>query len=79
LTGKAPLITRDVLDDVGGGVPLFDCRKARDRLGLAPRSAEEAIVDTLRWALFMGWLPEGLASAIRGKNPPEPAWGTPSA
>jgi dihydroflavonol-4-reductase len=76
ISGKAPLITGDLLDDVGGGVPLFDCHKARDRLGFVPRTPEVVIVETLRWALFMGWLPAKLAASLREKNPPEAAWGS---
>jgi hypothetical protein len=56
------------------GVPLFDCTKAREQLGLTPRSAEEVVVETLRWALFMGWLPEKLASSLRAKKSPESSW-----
>jgi dihydroflavonol-4-reductase len=73
MTGKAPMITREVLDDAGGGVPLFHCTKAREKLGFVPRSPEEAIVDALRWAIFMGWLPK-LGAEWRDKLPPDPAW-----
>lgn len=57
MTGKAPPITRAVLDDVAGGAPLFDCGKARRELGLAPRGAEAVVDATLEWAIAMGWLP----------------------
>jgi len=74
ITGKAPMITRAVLDDVKGGVPLFDCRKAREELGLSPHGAEEVVTETLRWALHMGWIPESIASKVRDKYPPDPSW-----
>ena len=56
LTGTAPPITRAVLDDVDGGVPLFDCSKAQRELGLAPRGAEEVVLAALAWARQMGWM-----------------------
>jgi len=62
-----------VLDDAGGGCPLFDCRKAREQLGLRPRGAEEVVVETLRWAVFQGWLPK-LDARWRDAVPPDPAW-----
>jgi dihydroflavonol-4-reductase len=74
LSGKPPLITRDVLADVEGRAPLFDCRKEHEKLGLEPRSAETVVVETLRWALFMGWIPEKIAAPLRTKNPPDPGW-----
>jgi len=73
MTGKAPMITRELLDDSAGRVPLFDCTKAREKLGFAPRGAEEAVVDALRWAVFMGWLPK-LGAEWRDKLAPDPAW-----
>jgi len=57
ISGSAPPITRALLDDVAGGVPLFDCSKAKNELGLSPRGAEEVVVSTLKWAAKMGWLP----------------------
>jgi len=78
LTGKAPPITNELLDDAAGRAPLFDCKKARAELGFAPRGAEEVLVETLRWALFMGWMPEKLAAPLRDKHPPDPAWKRPS-
>ncbi|MCK6547559.1 NAD-dependent epimerase/dehydratase family protein [Myxococcota bacterium] len=62
ITGKAPPITRAVLDDVDGGAPLFDCRKATTELGLVARGAEETLAATFTWASKMGWLPAKLAS-----------------
>jgi dihydroflavonol-4-reductase len=73
ITGKAPIITGDVLDDAEGSAPLFDCKKARDKLGLEPRGPEEVIVETLRWAVFQGWLPK-LGAEWRDKVPPDPSW-----
>lgn len=75
LSGSPPLITSELLDDAGGRAPLFDCRKARRELGLSPRGAEEVVIDTLRWALFMGWLPEKVAAPLREKYPAEADWG----
>jgi len=79
VTGKAPPITRAVLDDAAGSAPLFDCHKAREHLGFAPRGAEEVVVDTLRWALFMGWLPQKLAASLSATLAPDPAWSAPRA
>ena len=73
VSGSAPMITGDLLDDAGGRMPLFDCKKAREKLGLAPRDAEEIIVDTIRWALFQGWLPK-MPAEYRDKLPPDPEW-----
>lgn len=56
VTGKAPMLTRDVLDDAGGGAPLFDIGKAKRDLGYAPRGGEEVVVATMEWAKKMGWL-----------------------
>jgi dihydroflavonol-4-reductase len=74
LSGKAPRITRDVLDDLGGGAPIFDCRKEHEKLYIEPRKAEEVVAETLRWALFMGWLPEKVAAPLRAANPPDGTW-----
>ena len=68
ISGKAPPITRAVLDDVAGGVPLFDIGKARKELGYEPRGAAEVIEATVRWADEMGWLPKRAAR-------PQPAAG----
>jgi dihydroflavonol-4-reductase len=56
ISGKAPMITRAILDDVDGGQPLFDIGKARRELGYSPRGGEEVIVATVEWARKMGWL-----------------------
>ena len=64
VSGKAPLITRALLDDVAGGVPLFAVDKARRELGYAPRGAEEVVVATIEWARTMGWV--GPAAAKKG-------------
>ncbi len=63
ISGKAPPITRALLDDVAGGVPLFDIAKAREELGYRPRPAAEVIEATVRWAHEMGWLPKRAATA----------------
>ena len=63
ISGTAPPITRALLDDVAGGVPLFDIRKAREELGYRPRGAEDVVDATLRWAVEMGWLPKKLGAA----------------
>lgn len=78
LTGKAPPITNELLDDAAGRAPLFDCKKARAELGLAPRGAEEVLVETLRWAIFMGWMPETMAGPLREKYPSDPTWKRPT-
>lgn len=77
LTGKAPPITHELLDDAAGLSPVFDCNKARTKLGLEPRSPEEVVVETLRWALFMGWLPDRLTQALARKHPPDASWKRP--
>lgn len=79
ITGKAPMITNELLDDAAGCAPLFDCSKARRELGLAPRGAEEVLRETLRWALFMGWIPEKVAAPLRAQHPPDPSWVRPVA
>lgn len=56
ISGKAPMITRAMLDDVDGGSPLFDIGKAKSQLGYAPRGAEEVVAATVQWARKMGWL-----------------------
>ena len=63
LSGKAPIITRAILDDVDGGVPLFDGSKARRELGFAPRGGEEIVAGLLAWAREMGWLGEAKAQS----------------
>lgn len=73
MSGKAPMITNDLLDDAAGSAPVFDCTKAREKLGLQARAPEEVLVDALRWAVFMGWLPN-LGEAWRAKLPPEASW-----
>lgn len=72
ISGKPPIITSEILDDASGGAPIFDCTKAKTELGLAPRPPEEVVAETLRWALFMGWIPGD--AALRDKNPPDPVW-----
>jgi dihydroflavonol-4-reductase len=74
VSGKAPLVTGELLDDMGGGALLFDCTKARKELGLAPRGPEEVLVEALRWALFMGWMPARLAQTLAEKYAPDPTW-----
>jgi hypothetical protein len=64
ISGSAPPITRALLAAVAGGVPLFDCSKAKNELGLSPRSAEEVVVSTLKWAAKMGWLPTHVTKRV---------------
>jgi dihydroflavonol-4-reductase len=61
ISGKAPMITRAVLDDADGGMPLFDISKAKQHLGYAPRGAEDVVAATVQWARKMGWLRETTA------------------
>jgi dihydroflavonol-4-reductase len=56
LSGKPPVITRALLDDVAGGVPLFKIDKARRELGYDPRAADEVVRATAEWARQMRWL-----------------------
>ena len=56
ISGKPPMITRALLDDVAGGVPLFTIDKARSELGYTPRSGEEAVTATVEWARTMKWI-----------------------
>lgn len=56
VSGKAPMITRAILDDVGGGAPLFDVEKARAALGYEARPAREVVAATTSWAREMKWL-----------------------
>jgi dihydroflavonol-4-reductase len=56
ISGKAPMITRAMIDDLGGGAPLFDIKKARAELGYEPRGGEEVVVATIEWARSMGWV-----------------------
>lgn len=62
ISGKPPLITRALLDDVAGGVPLFDIKKARTELGYSPRGAEEVVTATVDWARKMGWITDKQAA-----------------
>jgi len=57
VSGKPPILTRALLDDAGGGVPLFKIDKAKSELGYTPRSAEEVIQATVAWARKMKWAP----------------------
>lgn len=57
LSGKAPFLTRALLDDVGGGAPLFDIGKAKRELGYTHAPAREVLAATIAWAETMGWLP----------------------
>lgn len=66
VSGKAPAITRAILDDVAGGAPLFHIAKAKRVLGYEPRGAEEVVVATIGWARQMGWLP---STATLAKEP----------
>lgn len=56
ISGKPPMITRALLDDVAGGVPLFKIDKARRELGYEPRGAAEVIDATATWAREMKWM-----------------------
>jgi dihydroflavonol-4-reductase len=56
VTGKPPLITRALLDDVAGGAPLFDIGKARKELGYEARGADEVVAETVAWGRKMGWI-----------------------
>ncbi|MFO0674403.1 MAG: NAD-dependent epimerase/dehydratase family protein [Polyangiaceae bacterium] len=56
ISGKAPIISDAVLDDVAGGVPLFRIDKAKKNLGYAPRGPGEVIAATHQWARTMNWV-----------------------
>ncbi len=56
ISGKPPMITRALLDDVAGGVPLFKIDKAKNELGYAPRPAQEVVDATVEWARKMKWM-----------------------
>lgn len=79
LTGKAPMITNELLDDAAGGNAVFDCSKARRELGLEPKKPDEVVREAVRWALFMGWLPPALAERVRATSAPEAGWPAPRA
>lgn len=68
ISGKAPIITRALLDDAGGGSPLFDIGKARRDLGYEPRGAEDVVIAALQWARQMGW-----ARGAKLNDTPHPA------
>ncbi len=74
LTGKAPMITRDLIRDGAGRSPVFTCDKARRELGLSPRGAEEVLRETLRWGLFMKRIRHKTVLGRAGEYPPDPAW-----
>ena len=69
LGGPAPFITRDLIADIDGRSPVFDCTRARTELGLSPRPAEEVVIETLRWLAFLGRLDAKLAA----KFPQDPS------
>lgn len=69
VSGKAPMITRALLDDAGGGQPLFDISKAKTQLGYQPRGAEQVIEATVNWARKMGWLKGAAGEASRATTP----------
>lgn len=74
LTGKAPMITRDLLRDGLGRCAVFTCDKARRELGLEPRGAEEVLRETLRWGLFMRRMRSKAVLARAAEYPPNPSW-----
>lgn len=56
ISGNPPMITRALLDDVAGGVPLFKIDKAKKDLGYAPRPAQDVVDATAEWARKMKWI-----------------------
>ena len=56
ISGTTPIITRALIDDVGGGAPLFKIDKAREVLGYEPRPAPEVVAATVEWARTMKWI-----------------------
>lgn len=77
MTGKPPPITHALLDDAAGGHGVFDCSKARRELGLTPHEPAVVVHEVVRWALFMGWLPDATMSRLRGGFAPDPDWPRP--
>lgn len=77
LTGKPPPITHALLDDAAGGHGVFDCSKARRELGLTPHEPAVVVHEVVRWALFMGWLPDAMMTRLSGGFAPDPDWPRP--
>ena len=71
--GAAPM-SKTALDDVYGKHFAYDCQKARDELGFAPRPPADAIREALRWGAFVGALKPAVAAKVRAKLPPDPEW-----
>jgi dihydroflavonol-4-reductase len=68
VSGKPPMITRAILDDGGGGSPLFKIDKARNELGYAPQGAEEVFAAAVSWAREMKWLGESGNDSWRARS-----------
>lgn len=57
VTGKPQLYNMEYLDILKGGNPQIVNQKAKEELGLNPRSLEETILDTWHWYIENGDLP----------------------
>ncbi len=72
LTGREPMISREMVQELEfGNGPIFDCRKAREKLGFEPTSPVEVIREAGRWAAYLGTLRD---KSVSERLPPDPAW-----
>ncbi|MCA9492496.1 MAG: NAD-dependent epimerase/dehydratase family protein [Myxococcales bacterium] len=57
LRAVEPALTREMVRTVHGRHAAFDCSRARDALGFAPRGPREVLADTHDWLVQIGQLP----------------------
>jgi dihydroflavonol-4-reductase len=66
------------LDDMAGGHPVYDSRRARKELGARFRPAREVFTDALRWLLHVEALRPRVAERVRAalgpRGAPDPDW-----
>ncbi len=74
LTGKQPMISREVIHDLVGRHFVYDTTRAREELGLSIDEPRQVFEQTLRWIAFLDAVDEPLLSTLRERYPADPAW-----
>jgi dihydroflavonol-4-reductase len=74
MTGKPPMISRDVIHDLIGRHFVYDTTRAREELGLEIDPPRDVIRETLRWIAFLGAVDDPLLSELQATFPPDPSW-----
>lgn len=73
-TGSAPLITRELADELGDRYMYYDSGDTYRAFGVIPTKHKDALVDSIRWMIHAGQVKPKVAARLAPQFPPDPEW-----